>query len=146
MLSYRPYPWLRSGHLQTLMAGLQDGHRPTNQARSLLVHLNDDERLVVHEELGAPVAPSAPLVILAHGLGGDHDSPYLQRVAHQLRQRHSHVWRIDLRGSGQGLELAWRPAHAGSSEDLAAVVIEARRRYPRSPLVLWVFRSAVTSC
>jgi predicted alpha/beta-fold hydrolase len=39
-----------------------------------------------------------------------------------------------LRGSGLGLKLAWQPAHAGSSDDLAAVVQAACERYPQAPI------------
>jgi predicted alpha/beta-fold hydrolase len=46
------------------------------------------------------------------------------------------VWRVDLRGSGHGLTLAWQPAHAGRSRDLAAVVEAASRRYPQSQIHL----------
>jgi predicted alpha/beta-fold hydrolase len=56
----------------------------------------------------------------------------LQRIAHQLRLAGVRTWRVDLRGSGAGLSLAWRPAHAGSSSDLAAIVREAQIRYPNS--------------
>jgi predicted alpha/beta-fold hydrolase len=40
------------------------------------------------------------------------------------------VWRVDLRGSGHGMRLAWRPTHAGASDDLATVVEDACRRFP----------------
>jgi uncharacterized protein len=67
-------------------------------------------------------------------LGGDHSAPYLQRIAYQLHRQNRHVWRVDLRGSGKGLELAWRPAHAGRSSDLVAVVSQARKLLPDSPI------------
>jgi uncharacterized protein len=134
MLPYRPHPWLRSGHLQTIMIGLLPGEQPLNQTRSITVTLVDGEQLLVHEELGPTVASTAPLVILLHGLGGDHSAPYLKRIAYQLRRRNRHCWRVDLRGSGLGFDLAWRPAHAGSSSDLAAVVQSARQLYPQSPM------------
>ncbi|MBX3423515.1 MAG: alpha/beta fold hydrolase [Pirellulaceae bacterium] len=133
-LPYRPYFHLRSGHLQTVLAGLSQGTLPPRNAHTLTVSLPDGDQLVVHEELGAALPDAAPLAILVHGLGGDHSSPYLQRVAHDLRQRAMRVWRVDQRGCGQGFELAWRPANAGASHDLAAVVATARQRYPQSPI------------
>lgn len=136
MLPYRPHPLLRSGHLQTLMLGLHLGHRPPHRAEAIEVQLDDGERLIVHEEIGSPLDEDTPTAILVHGLGGNHRSPYLQRIAHELRKAGLRVWRVDLRGSGAGLKLAWRPAHAGSSHDLAAVVRAAQLRYPNSPLRL----------
>ncbi len=138
ILPYRPHPLLRSGHLQTLLVGVVYGQRPPHSAHSIHIPLDDNEALAVHEELGhpssPPLTPSTPLAILIHGLGGDHASPYLQRIAYQLRQEGFRVWRVDLRGSGSGLNLAWRPAHAGGSDDLAAVVQSACRQYPSAPL------------
>ncbi len=135
---YRPYPLLRSGHLQTLLVGVVYGYRPPHQVDSITIPLPDGDSLVVHEELGQShngsqlLAHDAPLAILIHGLGGDHSSPYLQRVAFELRQAGLRVWRVDLRGSGLGMKLAWRPAHAGASGDLAAVVQAAQERYPQA--------------
>ena len=134
MLPYRPHPLLRNGHFQTLMLGISYGDRPPYQATEIQVSLDDGESLVVHEEDGGPLPEEAPTAILIHGLGGNHRSPYLQRIAHQLRLAGIRTWRVDLRGSGAGLTLAWRPAHAGSSSDLAAVVHEAHQRYPQSPI------------
>ncbi len=139
MQTYRAHPLLRSGHLQTLMVGLSSGWRPPHRAWPIEIDLPDGERLLAHEELpqataSAALADDAPLVILLHGLGGDHRSPYLQRLAYHLRQAGQRVWRIDLRGSGHGLKLAWRPAHAGSSGDLAAVIQHATRLYPHASL------------
>ena len=132
MLPYRPHPLLRNGHLQTLMLGFSYGDRPPHCATEIQIQLDDGERLVVHEENGAPLPDDTPTAILIHGLGGNHRSPYLQRIAQQLRLAGIRTWRVDLRGSGAGLKLAWRPAHAGSSSDLAAVVRAAQDRYPHS--------------
>lgn len=136
LLPYRPLPWLRSGHLQTLMVGLRCGWRPPYSADQILVDLPDGEQMVVHAERPSPLDAAAPTVILIHGLGGDHSSPYLQRIAHRLAHRGLRVWRVDLRGCGAGFDLAWRPPHAGRSDDVAAVVQLARRSYPNSPIRL----------
>jgi len=136
MLAYRPHPLLRSGHLQTLMLGFSYGDRPPHCATEIRIRLDEGESLVVHEEHGGPLHDAAPTAILIHGLGGNHRSPYLQRIAQQLRLAGIRTWRVDLRGSGAGLSLAWRPAHAGSSSDLAAVVREAHDRYPKSTVRL----------
>lgn len=136
MLDYRPHPLLKNGHLQTILLGLSPGDRPATETISIPIQLDDGEQMLAHEELGPPLASDAPLVILVHGLGGDHSAPYLERIAYQLRRRNRLVWRIDLRGSGKGFDLAWRPAHAGSSSDLLAVLCRARQLYPNSPIFL----------
>ncbi len=134
LLPYRPHPLLRSGHLQTLMVGIICGDRPDYHARPIKINLGDGESIIVHEELGAPISEAAPLVVLLHGLGGDHRSAYLERLAPRLRKAGFKVWRVDLRGCGAGVPHAWRPANAGCSEDLAAVVRAAIEAHPDSSI------------
>lgn len=96
--------------------------------------MDDGESVIVHQELGGLVPADAPLVIMLHGLGGDHRSAYLERLAPRLRMSGLHVWRVDLRGCGAGLEHAWRPANAGSSQDLAQVLEAATQAFPGNPI------------
>ncbi|MCR9294339.1 MAG: alpha/beta fold hydrolase [bacterium] len=133
-LPFRPHPLLRNGHLQTIMAGVSCGPRPPYQATPLVIPTHDGESLVIHEELGPPTGNDAHLVILVHGLGGDHSSPYLQRLAFQLRAAGFLVWRVDLRGCGHGIDHAWKPANAGRSDDLATVLQAAMSRHPGRPV------------
>ncbi len=134
LLPYRPHILLRNGHLQTLMVGLNCGWRPSYDADLIEVEVPDGERLAVHQERTGALPEDAPTTILIHGLGGDHSSPYLQRIAHRLAQAGQRAWRVDLRGCGAGIKLGWRPPHAGRSDDIAAVIQEARKRYPQSPI------------
>ncbi|MFN3191658.1 MAG: YheT family hydrolase [Aureliella sp.] len=131
-LPYRPHPLLRNGHLQTMMIGMVCGERPPYRARQQIIPLRDGEALVAHEELSAPVPDNADLVIMLHGLGGDHTSPYLQRLARNANLAGFKVWRIDLRGCGAGASLAWRPANAGRSEDLEDIIQSAVELHPVS--------------
>lgn len=139
MEPFRPHPLLRSGHLQTVFGALVTGDLLPYSARRLVVSLSDGEALVVHEEQAPIDRDDAPVVILVHGLGGDHGSPYLRRIAHRLSGLEMRVWRVDLRGCGAGLEHAYRPSHAGASNDLAAIVSAAQTRYPAAPLAIVAF-------
>ncbi len=126
---FRPHPLLRSGHLQTVFGALVSNALPPYAATQHVIDLPDGESMVVHEENNSDLSLDAPVAILVHGLGGDHRSPYMRRIAHRLSQTGVRVWRVDLRGCGAGLSYACRPAHAGTSGDLAAVVASAQRRY-----------------
>ena len=139
MQLFRPHPFLRSGHLQTVFGALVKGALLPYSARPQLISLADGEALVVHEEQMAVEDREAPLVILVHGLGGDHGSPYLRRIAHRLCASGMRVWRVDLRGCGAGLEHAYGPSHAGASSDLAAVVAAAQAHYPAVPMAIAAF-------
>lgn len=135
-LPYRAYPLLRSGHIQTFLAGLENKNAKSGPTQPIFVACEADERLVVHEEIDPTLTDSAKVIILIHGLSGDHTSPYMVRMAAKLHGRGNRIWRVDLRGCGLGLKYAWRPPHAGRSEDLAAIVAKARHLYPQAPVAL----------
>lgn len=115
-----------------MMVGIICGHRPTYHAAQIEVALRDGERLIVHEEEAAILPRNSDLVILIHGLGGDHRSPYLERLARTANRAGFRAWRVDLRGCGAGLAHAWRPANAGRSDDLADVLHMARTLHPEA--------------
>lgn len=115
------------------------GKLPSYSAEQLLISLGDGESMVVHQEKNGPLRPDAPVTILIHGLGGDHSSPYLRRIAARLARRPLRIWRVDLRGCGAGITHAYRPAHAGTSADLAAVVIRAQELFPSAPITIAAF-------
>lgn len=136
---FRAHPLLRSGHLQTVWGGLVPGKLAPYSAAPLVVELPDGEALVVHEERTGARADDSPIVILVHGLGGDHSSPYLRRIAYRLSAANMRAWRVDMRGCGAGLEHGFRPSHAGASSDLTAVVSAAQQRYPRARMAIAAF-------
>jgi predicted alpha/beta-fold hydrolase len=60
-------------------------------------------------------------------------------MANRLTKADRRVWRVDLRGCGAGLDHAYRPAHAGSSADLAAILAAAQQRYPTAAISVAAF-------
>jgi predicted alpha/beta-fold hydrolase len=77
-----------------------------------------------------------PVAILLHGLGGCHQSTYMQRCSVKLRAQGVRVFRMDLRGCGAGISLARHPIHAGRSEDAAAALDYVAKLCPGSPIHL----------
>lgn len=115
--------WLRNGHLQTL-AGLMWGRPPKLETATSRhwIDLPDGDRLALHDNSPAGWRPEDRAVLLVHGLGGCHRSPYLVRLTRRLNARGVRVFRLDLRGCGAGFNHARRPYHAGRSEDLQATI------------------------
>jgi predicted alpha/beta-fold hydrolase len=101
-----------------------------------LVHLPDDDCLVVHDCIPPGWTHGQRIVLLVHGLGGSHQSGYMSRLATMLLPLGYRVLRMDLRGAGDGVALARRTYNAGCSEDVRAVANEVGRLAPNSPLVL----------
>src|SRR5262249_46699148 len=92
------------------------------------------DRLTLHDSVPPEWKPGDPIVLLIHGLGGDHRSRYLQRTAALLYRRAVRAVRMDLRGSGASFGLTRSFYHAGRTEDLRAALAELHEWSPQSPL------------
>jgi predicted alpha/beta-fold hydrolase len=68
------------------------------------------------------LVPSAPLIVLIHGLTGCEDSTYVRRAAHFHLLRGRTVLRLNLRGAGPSRGLAKGNYHAGSAPDVQDVI------------------------
>jgi predicted alpha/beta-fold hydrolase len=137
--TFSPSWLLRNGHVQTLAGTYVFGRwpkplPPTEIQQLGEVEVDQEDRLVFHDERPDDWQPDHPMVLLLHGLAGSHDSPYMNRIAHQLRIRGARTIRLDWRGSGAGMALARYPYHSGRSEDLRATVNLLSSQFPQSPL------------
>ena len=70
------------------------------------------------------------VVTLFHGLGGDHNSDYMQRTAQVAYDLGYTVVTVDHRGAGLAEGMAKRPYHSGRGEDAAAVSVKLREKFP----------------
>jgi predicted alpha/beta-fold hydrolase len=158
--NFEPHPLIRGGHLQTIIGSYLPWLTVDYRAKQHRVPLADGDAIVVHDDLPparedrkedrrqrtedssssvlcplSSVASSPPpVVLLLHGLGGCHQSGYMQRCAVKLTERGYRVFRMDLRGYGAGVPLARHPVHAGRSEDAAAVLDFIIDLCPDSPV------------
>jgi uncharacterized protein len=126
----------RNGHLQTVRAAWSRAEKWPYQAQQHILETSEGDRLVLHEDVPHPTDAHRQCVLLVHGLGGSHLSPYMVRIAHKLRERGIPAFRLDMRGCGAGWSLARQPGHAGRSEDVAVAVKFIRASYPDHALVL----------
>jgi predicted alpha/beta-fold hydrolase len=133
---FQVHPFLASGHLQTVAAVYLPYGTPKYQSQPHHVLLADGDKLVLHDDTPASWTRGGPVVLLVHGLGGCHRSPYVVRAANKLNQLGVRTFAMDLRGCGAGFQLARYPTHAGRSEDLAAAISSLRKLCPGSPLIV----------
>ena len=140
--AFQPSWMLRNGHVQTLGGAYLIRRRfdrdsfPVTTATRGEVLLDDGDRLVFHDDCPADWRPGNRVALLLHGLSGNHDSPYMRRVASQLYLQNVRTIRLDWRGSGAGMSLARYPYHSGRTEDVKATLDVLRFRCPNSPICL----------
>jgi predicted alpha/beta-fold hydrolase len=100
------------------------------------VELDDGDALVLHEDRPAGWRTGDRAALLIHGLGGCHESGYMQRIAHKLAAHGVRAFRLDLRGCGAGTALARLPYHSGRSDDATASIHAIEQLAPDSPLAV----------
>lgn len=124
---FEPHPLVRGGHLQTVFGALASRDVPPTSSltglRRVAIPLRSGGQL---EGWHAP-SESGRSVLLAHGLGGSVDSPYLSQTVHALLADGAGVLAIQHRGSGGNLEETTRPYMTGHTSDLADTVRWLRR-------------------
>ncbi len=117
---FRPHPFVRGGHAQTLF-GLVSPGTPNHVApRIHNVPLDDGDAVVLHDDRPAGWTAGGPSALLVHGLTGCAYSPYILRIGRKLNERGVRTFRIDLRTCGASRGLAANPYHAGCSSDVFA--------------------------
>lgn len=132
----RPGRFLRNGHLQTMLGHFLHGPAFVAPTRRHRIDLPDGDAMVLHDSTPPRWRHGDPAVLLIHGMGGSHASPFVQRMARPLFNAGWRIFRLDLRGAGAGWNLARIPYNAGCSADARAAVERCGELAPGSPLSL----------
>lgn len=127
---YSPAWWVRGGHLQTLWGKL---FRRQPVAPTVLERWDtpDGDFLELHRLVAKP---SAPRILLLHGLEGSIRSHYAQGLLNEAGRR---GWGADLlifRSCGSELNLTRRFYHSGETTDVAFVLKRISREFPLASL------------
>jgi predicted alpha/beta-fold hydrolase len=139
---FRPHPILRGGHLQTVAGIYLPRRDPPYGAVRHYVDADEapaaegGDQLVLHEDRPAEWREGQPVVLVVHGLAGSYQSTYMTRLAHRLTQRGHCVFRMDLRGCGDGRHVARHPTHCGRSDDLATALRYLAQVHSESPTLV----------
>jgi predicted alpha/beta-fold hydrolase len=133
---FEPMTGMRGGHTQTIAGAYWPIPRDNEQGTKFVIPLADGDAIVAHDRLPEAWAPGDRVVLLVHGLGGTHASPYLRRVAGKLARLGIRAVRMDLRGVGAGMAHARRPYHGGRSDDVRAVIEYLANLAPSSPITV----------
>jgi uncharacterized protein len=133
--TFVPHPYLRHQHAQTVAAMYLPAAVPQIRSIAHEIELPDRDKLILHEDLPESGPLNRRAMLLIHGLGGSHQSPYVRRVASKLTRCGIRSFRMDMRGWGQGFRLSREWSHAGRSEDILASLHWIRQKYPNCELL-----------
>ncbi len=136
MSAFDPIPLLSNPHVQTVLGNMLSPRQRPPRSIQRVVALPDGDHIVLHETPANTLREHSPLVVLVHGLGGSHLSPYMLRMTHRLHDRGWHVFRMDLRAAGAGLRLAKRFYNAACSADVRSVVEHLTAAFPQAPMAV----------
>lgn len=120
-VQFKPPWYLRNGHVQTILGQFINRPKKSPRFRRYEVPLMGGGATYLYDS--QPEETRAEYtVLLAHGLGGSHASPYMIRITDALMKAGIRVIRVDLPGSGPAAEISDRAAHAGCSHDLLMIM------------------------
>lgn len=133
---FRPPSWLRNPHVQTIAGAYLPGLDFPYRAVRHEVVLPDGDRVILHDDCPSGWRAGERCVLMLHGVGGCHRSPYLVRLAGKLHALNVRSFRLDQRGCGASAATARGPGHAGRSGDVAAAIAQIASLTEHSPLAL----------
>ncbi len=129
---FQPARWLPNAHLQTLFPAF---FRPSPRLslRRERIELPDGDFLDL-DWLNAEFRPSAPLVILLHGLTGSIQSKYIRGLMRRLQQQGIRSVLMHFRGASGEPNRLPRGYHSGETTDIDFVAHLLHSREPNTPM------------
>ncbi len=118
---FHQHRWIRGGHLQTLVSLRVPDEMPLRPELHW-VQLDDGDRIALHDDCPPQWCPGDPALLIAHGLSGDRNSPYMLRLAPRFNRLGVRVFRLEMRGCGVARETCRGVTHAGRSSDCLAAL------------------------
>lgn len=129
---FEPHPWLKNGHLQTLVGNFLP--RPAialpTETETVEVDPADGSRVLCHCHWQPETERRARLTtVLVHGLEGSSRSRYIQGITALAFAAGLNVVRMNMRNCGGTDALTPTLYHSGRSADVGAVVAHFAARY-----------------
>lgn len=133
---FRPAPWLRNRHLQTIYPSIPLPGIPKPLLVRDTLELPDGDVTVIDWLAGLPeTTETSPLLIVLHGLESSAKSTYARQLLHAAG---AHGWRaavLHFRDCGDYRNRLPRRYHAGETEDLRYFLRKLRRDGHSGPLL-----------
>jgi predicted alpha/beta-fold hydrolase len=128
-VSFEPNWLLRNCHVQTLL-GMRFGNLTESASQHARVPTFDGDAVDVYFDRELSGAGGAPIVLVAHGMEGNHRSASVRRLRLGARAYGWNSVALEHRSCGRELNRGRRLYHCGDTEDLASVVRWIIERWP----------------
>lgn len=125
---FKPWSWIKNGHLDTLYAKLRQEPAPEYR-RELL--LDSHQKTLVAYDFVDSDNPDAPLVVLFHGLEGSSLSHYSIAMMNAVKRKGWNGVVAHFRGCGGVANTAEVAYHSGDSAEVAYVLQLLKKRYKK---------------
>jgi predicted alpha/beta-fold hydrolase len=129
--SFRAAWWLPGGHAQTVGGKYL---RPLHALELTPERWHTPDGDFLDLDFAPDPGPSAPIVVVLHGLGGFTRRPYMLAAYRELGRRGLLAVGLNFRGCGAELNRLPRLYHSGETGDLGFVVDTLAARFPGRPL------------
>ncbi len=132
-LDFKPFFGLSSKHLQMIISAfIPKGRAPPSH--QWLIELGKEDKLSCEVSIPLEWKEANKTIVMVHGLGGNHSSSYMVRMARKFFKKGYKVVRINLRGCGSGKGLSKQPYSAGNSGDVLKVLQALKELAPSSEI------------
>jgi hypothetical protein len=131
---FKPARWMRNGHVQTILGGLQfeSGFKWIEKHR---LELSDGDEVYWYRSCTQKVTTKSRVIIFNHGLEGSAHAYYIKSMAKALWEEGFDVVGWSYRGCDGAANLCLRSYHSGAIEDLAELIVELAKEYSEFHLV-----------
>jgi uncharacterized protein len=137
--SFRPAPWARSPHFQTIFGSLKlrvwGRNEMTAAAQEIILDTGNGVRLLGYHSRQYGRTPKG-MIILLHGWEGSADSSYILSTGRFFYRRGYDIFRLNLRDHGKSHSLNRGLFHGALTEETARAVGHISRFMPGKPSYL----------
>lgn len=130
---FKPHFLLQNAYAQTIASFYWPQLPLTAEGVEHIIDLPDGDKVILVENRPVGIKKKR-IILLLHGLSGSSQSNYMRRLAYYFTEQGHRVFRMNLRGSGQGLFLARKTYHSGRSEDAREVLKFLEKKFPQGPV------------
>jgi predicted alpha/beta-fold hydrolase len=135
---FKPAPWARSPHLQTIFGSLKlrvwGKNEMTDVSKEIIVTAGDARLLGYHSRQSNQQAKG--LIILLHGWEGSADSTYILSTGRYFFRMGYDIFRLNLRDHGKSHGLNTGLFHGALTEEAALAVDNIASLFPTGPSYL----------